>query len=112
MTNETTRRALMVGAAATGVMAALPAAANSGTHHEIEIRDFKFNPSSLTVKPGDTIRWRNRDRAPHDATGKNWKTKMIRPNKKAEITVTADMSPDYICSIHPSMKASLKIIAS
>jgi plastocyanin len=113
MTKPTTRRALMAGAAATGVLAALPIPATAATRHEIEIRDFKFIPDTLTVKPGDTIRWRNRDRAPHDATAKDksWKTKTLRPGKRADITVTAGMTTEYYCSIHPAMKASLTIVS-
>lgn len=112
MTKPTTRRALLAGAAATGVLAALPVSA--AVRHEIEIRDFKFIPATLTVKPGDTIRWRNRDRAPHDATAKDksWKTKTLRPGKRADITVTAGMTTEYYCSIHPAMKASLTIVTS
>jgi plastocyanin len=115
MTNPTTRRVLLAGAAATGVLAALPVSAGkSGTLHEIEIYDFKFNPINLTVKPGDTIRWTNRDPLHHDATGKDrsWKTKTLRPNKSGKITVTVDMVTDYFCSIHPFMKASLTIVTS
>lgn len=106
------RRRLLATGAAGVALAALPArAAMDGQLHEIEIRGFKFRPASLEVRPGDTIRWTNRDSAPHDATATDgsWRTVTLRKGDSAEVTVTADMSTDYICSIHPYMKASLTI---
>jgi plastocyanin len=113
MTTPTTRRSLMIGAAATGALAALPAiAAKNGTVYEIEIKNFKFNPSKLEVKPGDIIRWTNRDRAPHDATAvdNSWYTKILDKNGKGEVTVTAGMTTDYLCTVHPQMRASLVVL--
>jgi len=111
MTNpKTTRRTLIAGAAASAAVAALPAAAGSdGTTYEIEIRNFAFDPAELNVKPGDRIRWTNRDRAPHDATStaRDWKTSILRTNDSEEVTVTAGMSADYFCSIHPQMRARI-----
>jgi len=112
MAKATTRRALMAGAAATGVLAALPAAATSATQHEIKIHRFKFTPDSITVKPGDTIRWTNNDPVSHDATAKDksWNINTLRPNNSDTITVTADMVTQYYCTIHPFMKASITIV--
>jgi plastocyanin len=109
MTNTSTRRALMAGAAATGVLAALPVTA--GNHFEVEIRNFKFTPTFLKVKAGDTVRWTNRDGAPHDATGLDgsWKTKILHRNESDTITVSADMFANYFCSVHPNMQAKLTI---
>lgn len=114
-TGQTTRRGLLAGAAATGVLAALPAGAGQdGTLYEIEIRNFRFNPSRLEVKPGDRIRWTNRDGAPHDATAddRSWNTAVMRRNKSAEVTVTAGMDGGYFCSIHPQMRASLVVVSA
>ena len=109
---KTTRRTLIAGAAAAGAVAALPvAAASDGMLHEIEIRGFAFNPAQLTVKPGDRIRWTNRDRAPHDATAlaDDWKTRVLNRNESAEVTVTAGMSANYYCSVHPQMRAKVMV---
>ena len=114
-TGQTTRRGLMAGAAAAGALAALPVSAGQdGTLYEIEIRDFRFNPERLEVKPGDRIRWTNRDRAPHNATGddRSWKTNNMRRKESGEVTVTAAMDGGYFCSIHPQMKASLVVVSA
>ncbi|MCS5601275.1 MAG: hypothetical protein NZ734_03625 [Paracoccus sp.] len=111
---KTSRRGVVVGAAAAGMMAAVPArAAMDGTLYEVEIRNFSFIPKTLDVKVGDRIRWINRDRAPHDATAldSRWNTPILDQNQYTELTVTADMGGEYACSIHPPMRARLNVAA-
>ena len=36
--------------------------------HEVTIRNFRFDPETVSVAAGDTVRWRNADLAPHTAT--------------------------------------------
>lgn len=38
------------------------------THHVVEMETFQFQPSELTVQPGDTINWTNLDDVTHTAT--------------------------------------------
>src|SRR5881398_2016520 len=40
-------------------------ASTSGKQNRIEIKDFAFNPQTITVKSGQTITWINRDEEPH-----------------------------------------------
>ena len=117
MTDHVTRRRVLAAAAASGAMAgglgALPALAGSdGKLHEIEIRNFRFVPATLEVRPGDRIRWTNRDGAPHNATADDgsWRTPDLRRNRSAEVTASAGMSGDYYCSIHPQMRARLVVV--
>src|SRR5690606_12538200 len=45
--------------------------------HRVEIRQMKFNPSHLSVKPGDTVVFINLGMVTHDvteATGQSWKS--------------------------------------
>jgi plastocyanin len=37
----------------------------SSKQNTIEIKDFAFNPQTITVKSGQTITWINRDEEPH-----------------------------------------------
>jgi len=109
------RRTLLVAGSATAALAALPALSQEmGKLHEVEIRRFKFIPDMLEVRVGDTIRWTNKDAAPHDATAldKSWNSELLRRNQSSQVKVVAGMSPEYSCSIHPSMLASIKIVAA
>src|SRR5204863_7313997 len=39
--------------------------ADSTKQNRIEIKDFAFNPQSITVKSGEKVTWINRDEEPH-----------------------------------------------
>ena len=43
--------------------------------NKIEIKDFAFNPQTITVKSGEKITWINRDEEPHTvvSVGKQFK---------------------------------------
>src|SRR5205809_7348757 len=38
---------------------------STGKQNRIEIKDFAFNPQTLTVKSGEKVIWINRDEEPH-----------------------------------------------
>ena len=108
------RRTFLRTIAAAGAAAiATPAARAAGkpTTHTIVIADFVFTPETLTVRPGDRIRWINRDIVPHTATAldESWDTGEIGAGKSTEFTVTAGMMETYFCRFHASMKASLAL---
>lgn len=77
--------------------------------HVIEIKAFKFVPAELTVRAGDTVKWINRDIAPHTATARDrsWDTKRLKKGEAMSIVVTKDMKMEYFCLYHPQMKARL-----
>jgi plastocyanin len=83
---------------------------NAATHTVI-IEGMKFHPDSLSVHPGDTVIWVNKDIVPHTATGlvhefnsgeipaeHSWKHRFAKPG---EIS--------YACSFHPTMKAAISV---
>ncbi len=109
------RKLLAAGATAAGAaLSGMPLGAQQARLHEIEIRGFRFIPDMLEVRPGDTVRWTNLDRAPHDATAlhRSWNSAILRQGDSDEIVVQAGMESDYFCSIHPNMRASLSIVES
>ena len=85
--------------------------AGSGIVHDIEIKSFAFNPSVLEVRPGDQIRWVNRDISPHTATAEDgsWDTGELRRGQSATLKVTQNMSTAYFCAFHPNMRAEFII---
>ena len=114
MTTDTmTRRRVMAGAVAT---AAVPFArfahADTNTVHEIEIRSLEFHPSMIQVRIGDTIRWTNKDLAPHTATADEfgWDTGPLQRGEAGEVLVTEGMETTYFCVFHPHMKGEIEIL--
>ena len=90
--------------------ATVSAAAASG----VTIKNFKFSPGTSSVHVGDTITWTNKDIAPHTATATDgsFNTGTINKDKSGSHTFTKAGTFPYICSIHPSMKASVTVLAS
>lgn len=74
----------------------------------VQIKDFRFVPDVVTIKPGQSIVWTNRDIAAHTATAKDhkWDTGNLDQNKSSKPIAFSDVgSFDYLCSYHPTMKA-------
>jgi len=86
-----------------------------GNSNKIEIKDFAFNPPTLTVKSGEKITWINRDDEPHTVVSveKQFK-KSTALDTDQEFTITAG-SPGtytYYCSVHPKMTGTIVIVKS
>ena len=79
--------------------------------HTITIEGMRFQPEVLTVSPGDTIVWVNKDIVPHTATSKTggFDSKDIQVDKSWKYTVRNKGDFAYICTFHPTMKAMLRV---
>jgi plastocyanin len=75
----------------------------------IKATGFAFNPPSVTVKKGQKVTWTNGDPAPHNVTSDDGTIKSNDFNKGQSFTYTATKAGtfNYICTIHPQMKATL-----
>jgi len=93
---------LLQAGGATGALGA------SGTH-TIVIAGMKFVPETLTVKAGDTVIWVNKDFFPHTATAqdRSFDSGDIATDKSWKYVATKTGTFSYICTLHPTMKATL-----
>jgi plastocyanin len=84
---------------------AAPAAA------EVKVDNFSFSPATLTVAPGTTVTWTNRDDIPHNvvSTDKVFKSKVMDTDEKFSYTFTKTGSYAYFCSIHPHMTGTVVV---
>jgi len=84
---------------------------NGGTSEAVVIRDFTYSPGNLVVPVGATVRWTNRDAAPHSATATDgsWDTGLLSRGDNAEVTFTQPGTFEYFCTVHPDMKARLVV---
>ena len=73
--------------------------------HSIEIRKFAFTPKEITVTPGTTIAWINRDETPHTiiAGDKSFASKAMDTDDRFEYTFTTEGDFPYTCTLHPFM---------
>jgi plastocyanin len=77
--------------------------------HTIVIAGMKFVPESLTVKAGDIVVWVNKDFFPHTATAQDgsFDSRDIPTDKSWKYVATKKGTFSYICTLHPTMKATL-----
>src|SRR5438876_101183 len=84
----------------------------TGKQNRIEIKDFAFNPKTITVKAGEKITWINRDEEPHTVVSveKQFK-KSSALDTDQEFTITANPpgTYTYYCSVHPKMTGTIVV---
>jgi plastocyanin len=86
-------------------------AGSMGTsENKIEIKDFAFNPQTITVKSGEKITWINRDEEPHTIVSveKQFKkSSALDTDQEFAITAGAPGTYTYYCSVHPKMTGTI-----
>jgi plastocyanin len=81
--------------------------------NKIEIKDFAFNPQTLTVKSGEKITWINRDEEPHTVVSvqKQFKkSTALDTDQQFIITAGAPGTYTYFCSVHPKMTGTIVVV--
>jgi amicyanin len=88
----------------------VPLTTSSVSDNTIRIKNFAFDPSSIRVKVGSTVRWVNQDSVPHRvlftdgadstvlAASQSWSRKFDKAG-----------TYDYICTIHPAMQGTVTV---
>ena len=87
----------------------------SSKQNTIEIKDFAFNPQTITVKSGQTITWINRDEEPHTIVSveKQFKkSSALDTDQTFTITTGAPGTYTYFCSVHPKMTGTIVVVKS
>jgi plastocyanin len=79
------------------------------TFHAVLIKDFKYQPSNLTVKVGDTIEWKNADIVPHTVTAvdRSFDSAAIGTGRSWKSIFRTAGDFNYFCTLHPNMRAKL-----
>ena len=82
--------------------------------HTVTIEGMRFQPEDLTVHAGDTIVWTNKDVFAHTATAAGkFDSRQIDANGGSwRYTPGAAGDVPYICDLHPTMKAMVRIKAA
>jgi plastocyanin len=87
----------------------------SSKQNTIEIKDFAFNPQTITVKSGEKITWTNRDEEPHTIVSveKQFKkSSALDTDQTFTITAGAPGTYTYFCSVHPKMTGTIVVVKS
>lgn len=73
------------------------------------IKNFAFNPATLTIKAGTTVTWTNNDPFPHQIKSAAFNSSPLDQGSTFQFTFSALGQYDYSCAIHPSMKGKIII---
>jgi len=87
----------------TGATGAATASAATGA---ITIKDFAFEPATLTISAGSKVVWTNRDEEPHlivSADGQFHKSLALDTDDSYAAVFAKPGTYTYFCSIHPHM---------
>jgi plastocyanin len=83
-----------------------------GKRNKIEIKDFAFNPQTITVKSGEKITWVNKDGEPHTVVSveKQFKkSPALDTDDEYTVTAGAPGTYSYFCSVHPKMTGTIVV---
>jgi plastocyanin len=86
----------------------VPRTTSSVSANTINITNFAFDPDSITVNLGSTVRWVNRDSVPHRilfADGAD--SKILAPSQSWSRKFDGTGTFDYACTIHPAMQGTV-----
>ncbi|HJS75634.1 MAG TPA: plastocyanin/azurin family copper-binding protein [Vicinamibacteria bacterium] len=97
--------------ATTALGLALSAAAFASEHVVVQ-KEKNFSVSTMSVRTGDTILFKNDDPVVHNIFAKSdVKTFNVTQNPGEETPITADAAGTFVvrCAIHPKMKLTVKV---
>ena len=80
--------------------------------HVATTENMRFSPDALTVQRGDRVVWINKDLFAHTATAvsKAFDSHNIEPNASWTYVAGKPGEYDYVCALHPTMKARLTVL--
>jgi plastocyanin len=100
-TPKTTTQATQAAATPKATQAAATPAVGATS---VDIKDFQFNPSKVTIKVGGTVTWTNSGPSTHTVTGDGGiDSGDLSKGKSYSKTFDTAGTFNYHCSIHPSM---------
>ncbi len=75
----------------------------------IAVKDFMFNPATLTVKAGSTVTWSNMDDEPHTVVSDTgmFKSGGMDTNESFSFKFDRPGIYHFTCSIHPRMVGTI-----
>ena len=98
-------------ASTSSTSAATTPAKTAGGTVTVTMQNIAFNPASVNVKVGQTVKWINHDSAPHNVTPVSGPTFSASPTFQSGGTFSLNLTKagtiKYQCTIHPGMTGTL-----
>ncbi len=88
-------------------------AAAQGTTPQVTIDNFAFTPAQITVSPGTTVTWLNRDDIPHTVTDaadpREFKSPPLDTGDSFSHLFAKPGTYRYFCSLHAHMQGTIVV---
>lgn len=94
-----------------GGMMGMGAGPTAPASTSVRMAGSRFEPSTLTIAPGETVRWFNDDALPHtvSANDSGWDSGNLAPGQGFERRFDDPGSYPYLCRYHPGMAATIEV---
>lgn len=99
-----TRIAVLIGLVLVGSTAGHALGARTAA---VGIKEFKYAPAALEIRPGTTVTWTNRDEETHTITSTTgaFGSRGLGSDETFAQTFTRPGTYEYFCALHPRMRA-------
>ncbi len=86
-------------------------AKTGGNVQEVKIANFAFDPATLTVPVGTTVKWTNQDSTDHTVTAddQSFDSGQLAQGKSFSFTFTKEGTFTYKCSNHTNMVGTIVV---
>jgi plastocyanin len=103
-----TQIALLIGIALAGSAAGHALAARASA---VSIKEFKFAPAALEIRPGTTVTWTNRDEETHTITSATgaFASAGLGHDETFSQTFSKPGTYEYFCALHTKMRATVVV---
>jgi plastocyanin len=111
MLNRMSRHTAAAMLVAAAVVASASCTRQAPRSHVVLMKDITFQPAELTVSPGDTLVWENKDFVPHTATARDasWDSKTLNADSSWRYVAEKPGRYDYYCIFHPTMRGTIEV---
>ena len=94
-----------------GIGASIPSVADTPDSNKVVVKDFKFNPTPLTVKAGTTVTWTNKDDDVHTVVSDTgaFKSGAMDTNDSFSFKFDKPGTYHFTCSLHPRMVGTIVV---
>ena len=78
------------------------------------MKDILFVPEKVTARVGQSVRWTNEDDVQHTvkaSKGADFESKTLSKGDTYEAKLSKTGTIDYVCTIHPSQRGTITVVA-
>ena len=92
-------------------MAMVCTASEGAVQNSIEVKDFMFMPTTMTVNAGDQVTWVNKDDEPHTVVSDTgvFRSGAMDTNESYSFKFDKPGTYHFTCSIHPRMVGTIVV---